>query len=496
MLTPRFELTQNDEEVTMIIHAPYANIKDAEVSVDGTDFLFSSTPYFLRLQLPGKIEENDLSSGSYDCDKGDFTFRFSKVNKGEHFENLEMITSLMAPPKNKSVLVIPNIEVIGNPSVTKADINETNDIGDFANNLPKDDSGENMPKLLNGPKYGFANRVSGALLAFEAAWLKEIIDLPNPDVTPEPERKALREQRESKDFSDEHYVADLMELRFTGPPLEFEAEWETLQKDQIAFSEAEVDLLKELPNKEYLLNNEDQKQLCFNLIDILYASCFNYRTTFGENNVESAWNINKLSSTLCWFQSFTSLEEVIRACIRRALCYPLYRHWEISVKVFEDVKGVLSLGKKYIIKRFCEIHSLFNTSHEPRYILNQLYIKDFLIWLQTLPECVIESLCSALNDIHPTKASMGFDLEELEVAARTIQEEDLIIENSIHNMAKKLEAMSANQSDSTQETLSSSSSSTDSSDTDSDTSSSSSSSSSSSTSLDSDDLNEPNEYNE
>jgi len=65
-----------------------------------------------RLQLPGKIEENDDLSSVYNCEKGDFTLCFSKVNKGEHFKNLEMITSLLAPPKNKST-VIPNIEVIG-----------------------------------------------------------------------------------------------------------------------------------------------------------------------------------------------------------------------------------------------------------------------------------------------------------------------------------------------------------------------------------------------
>lgn len=67
---------------------------------------------FCRLQLPGEIEENNSSSGSYDCEKGDFTLHFSKVNKGEHFENLDMITTLLAPPKKKST-VIPNIEVIG-----------------------------------------------------------------------------------------------------------------------------------------------------------------------------------------------------------------------------------------------------------------------------------------------------------------------------------------------------------------------------------------------
>lgn len=68
------------------------------------------------------------------------------------------------------------------------------------------------------------------------------------------------------------------------------------------FDEVEFDLLKELPNKEYLLEVEDIKKLCLNIVDILYASCYNHRTTLGENNVESGWTINKLSSTLCWFQ--------------------------------------------------------------------------------------------------------------------------------------------------------------------------------------------------
>jgi len=60
----------------------------------------------------GEIIENDSSSGSYDCEKGVFSLKFSKVNKGEYFENLDMITTLLAPPKSKST-IIPNIEVIG-----------------------------------------------------------------------------------------------------------------------------------------------------------------------------------------------------------------------------------------------------------------------------------------------------------------------------------------------------------------------------------------------
>lgn len=170
-------------------------------------------------------------------------------------------------------------------------------------------------------------------------------------------------------------MADLMQPEFESC-LTYIAEWDTLQEDKVAFNKSEIDLLKELPNKEHLLDAEDDKKLCLNLFDILYASCYNHRTTLGENTVESSWTINKLSSTLCWFQvclitsevfkhvfyrvcadkliliflsnifqTFNSIDEVIIACFRRSLCYPLFRNWKLSVKVLEDVKKVFGLGK-------------------------------------------------------------------------------------------------------------------------------------------------------
>lgn len=48
MLTPRFELTQTENEVVVTVHAPYANIKDTEVYVEDYDFRFYSSPYYLR----------------------------------------------------------------------------------------------------------------------------------------------------------------------------------------------------------------------------------------------------------------------------------------------------------------------------------------------------------------------------------------------------------------------------------------------------------------
>lgn len=112
----------------------------------------------------------------------------------------------------------------------------------------------------------------------------------------------MREKRELEDFKEEHYMADFMEDECIKPYITYVAEWDTLQKDDIVFNKTEIDLLKELPNKEYLLQAEDIQKLCLSLVDILYASCYNHRTTMGENTVESCWTINKLSSTLSWFQ--------------------------------------------------------------------------------------------------------------------------------------------------------------------------------------------------
>lgn len=124
----------------------------------------------------------------------------------------------------------------------------------------------------------------------------------------------MQEKREREDFSEDHYMADLMDGNDIDECLRYIAEWDTLQSNKIAFNKTETDLLKELPNKAYLLDAEDIQRLQFNLVDILFASCYNRRTTLGENTVESCWTINKLSSTLCWFRVRLPIDDV-HACL-------------------------------------------------------------------------------------------------------------------------------------------------------------------------------------
>lgn len=140
------------------------------------------------------------------------------------------------------------------------------------------------------------------MIKIQEPWLAEIIDLPQPDKTPAILRKSLREKHETKSFNDTHYVAEYLEPEQINEYINFEAEWDKLKSEEIAFSEEDVDLLKELPNKEYLLNEKEIRSITLGLVDILFGSCYNNRTTLGENTVESGWTIAKLSSTLSWFQ--------------------------------------------------------------------------------------------------------------------------------------------------------------------------------------------------
>ena len=115
--------------------------------------------------------------------------------------------------------------------------------------------------------------------------------------------------------------------------------------------------------------------------------------------VESAWTICKLSSTLSWLDVFHGgVHEVIYYSIRRALSFPLYRHWKLSLSVLQDTRDLFRLGKHVLVSSsrpvilhytgrrkllqcMLDVRNILN-SCEPYYILNDLYITDYTIWLQ------------------------------------------------------------------------------------------------------------------
>lgn len=151
-----------------------------------------------------------------------------------------------------------------------------------------------------------------------------VVDIPDPDNMDVSERRLSRIANEDAKFEDDHYLADLYENDYIDDVLlkfkpDFGVSMKTKQKSSTSseddeknenendgtvggeFTQRELDCLKSLPKRTYMLSKEQKFFAFAGLVDILYAYCYNLRVNLAEANVESAWTIVKLSSTLAWF---------------------------------------------------------------------------------------------------------------------------------------------------------------------------------------------------
>ena len=124
------------------------------------------------------------------------------------------------------------------------------------------------------------------------------------------------------------------------------------------------------------------------------------------------------------------ISDVIYCSMRRCLCFPLYRHWELVQAVLKDTKIIFKLGRSYhaalvvslpilctsnfnkfrcsevshltgrrkVLQCLLDIHQLLNSS-EPYYILNNLYITDYCVWLQHSSPQTLHSLAQELSQV-------------------------------------------------------------------------------------------------
>ncbi|XP_020023903.2 protein SHQ1 homolog [Castor canadensis] len=435
MLTPAFDLSQDSDFLTVAIRVPYARVSEFDVYFEGVDFKFYAKPYFLRLNLPGRVVENGSEQGSYDVDKGIFTIRLPKETPGQHFEGLNMLTALLAPRKPR--MAKPLVEEIGATEVSEEVAEDDDEEFDWEiEQTPYEEVSESS--LHPQCHYGFGNLRSGVVQQLQDE-LSEVLDVKDPDFTPAAERRQKRLAAELAKFDADHYLADFFDDEAIEQVLKYDPWWndtyskmmaslgENKKQDDnaalVCFSEEEKYQLRKFVNKSYLLDKNAHRQVYYSLIDILLAYCYEIRVTEGEQNVESAWNIRKLSPTLSWFETWTNVHEIVVSFGRRVLCYPLYRHFKLVMKAYRDTVKVLQLGKNAVLKCLLDIHKIFQ-ENDPAYILNDLYISDYCVWIQKTKSKKLTALAEALREISLTKAQLGLELEELEAAALLVQEEE------------------------------------------------------------------------
>lgn len=461
MLTPAFELHQEHSYLLLTIKAPYIKANDVEIYMEQNEFKFFVKPYFLRLYFPCEIIEDGREKAQYDISTGIFTIHIPKKNIGEEFPNLDMLTTLLAPKKKH--VTKPLIEVVctdDTPSgkTDNEDCLDDNNKHQEEKEEDEEDEDDDMcweveqevyqPKPLDGYSYGFASQTTGVFARLKDE-LFDVIDLPDPENTSPQERKMQRQHSENEKFDVEHYQADYLDDEYIQELIRYQTPWDVeykriidvyknssypetseiitpkgktslfAEETKVIFTDEENNKLLQLPNKEYLLSREEEHQVLLGLVDIIFAHAYDYRTTEGEHTSESAWTISKISSTLCWCDSFRSLQDVLVTNMRRCLCYPLYRHWRLIQAVLNDVQTIFLLGKRWLIKSLLDIQSLFQAD-ESKYILNELYISDLCVWIQKVKDKKILSLANKLRCMDIEKSSMDFNLLVIEEKASSM----------------------------------------------------------------------------
>ncbi|NWZ92481.1 SHQ1 protein, partial [Nesospiza acunhae] len=488
MITPAFELTQDPDFLTVKIRVPCARASEFDIYFEGEDFRFYAKPYFLRqvtkkvfksisffacrLTLPGRIVEDGREKASYNTDEGigTFTIQLPKEVPGQYFEGLDMLTSLLAPKKSRSAK--PLVEEMA----ASAELCEENE-EEFDWEMEQIPFEESPPPLQH--PYGFGNLRSGVFQRLQDE-LSDVIDIKDPDQTPAEERRRGRLAAEAAKFEPDHYLADFFEDEAIKHLLKYKPWWidahrkmtalqgESHQEHDspafVVFSEAEREQMRKFTNKSYLLDKRSRRHAYLGLIDILLAYCYEIRVNEGDKNVESSWNIRKLSATLCWLESFSSIHDVLVSFGRRVLCYPLYRHFELVTRAFSDTVMILQLGKAAVLKCLLDIHKIFMES-DPAYILNDLFITDYCIWIQKVKSKKLAALCESLQKTTLSKSHVGLELEELEAAAVLVQEEEKALK-AAGTVSKQQLLCSESETSDSEESSSTSSSETEGSDSD------------------------------
>ncbi|ORX55567.1 SHQ1-domain-containing protein [Hesseltinella vesiculosa] len=461
MITPTFKVEQDDNSVTVIINTPYVRAQDVDLHVHDNEFRFFLKPYFLRLYFPGRIVEDDDADAKYDPSSGEFTVRVSKENKGEHFADLDLLTKLLARRGESEAAQLtpkkPLIEVLSSESFDGSDDapskEELQEAENFNWELPQQVPADDEPILLHSSHYGFNAQYQGFFThVHETA--NDINDIQEPEKSTVESRKAARRDLENEKFDEDHYCMDFIQqgdiqyildyktlaakelkrvqrLAKAAPkPLiqEYDAvndinmdalSIQDPNESLLKFTEQEQKQMLALPKKEYLLSNE--KDTYLGLVDLLFAYCYNHRTSEGENTVESVWCIGKLSATLSCLEVFSTLKDVIVTGFRRSLAYPLYRNWALCEKVLLDVYILFKLGKRAILKALLEMKDLFD-HHDIYYIYSKIYLDDYCTWIQNANDHVLRTLAHELHHLKLNKEEAQWDLQELEEIAHQMQE--------------------------------------------------------------------------
>ncbi|EGV64151.1 hypothetical protein PSN45_003742 [Yamadazyma tenuis] len=413
MLTPFFTISQNDEFVFIevkITHVRF-NSTTIEMTVDGPVFIFSLSPYYLRLRLPHNCVDDERSHAEFDAKNDCVNIKIPKETKGQDFPDLDLTAKLLARTNElvsseniSSKSLIEEMDV-DNSITTKAALAEGEKF-DWEVSQQAPESSVVSPANM----YGFNNQYSN-IIGVSMSNGNDINELANPENTPESQRIMERLIKENIKFDPEYYAADFMMsqdvqqdekdfkslMEWKNPVSSRFLKWYKAQQAKpkeaqesvmgVEFSKEQQQKMLDLPKKTYLISSSYKPELYLLIVSLLFAYHFDLRETEGDHNIESAWTIGKivpqfgaLDSKIVVGDSDTPIRATIITCIRRSLCFPLHRNYDLTMKVWNDVYYNLRGGKRLVVESLLDLKELFRF-HDVYYVYDHIWLKDLVAWI-------------------------------------------------------------------------------------------------------------------
>ena len=190
MIRPIFNVSQDDNFIYIEAKIKYVKISDFEYFIEDNNFRFTLKPYYLNINLPGKLNsESKNNNFSYEPENQKLICKIEKLNLCENFPNLEFISTLYenkskgendkALSNNKSIFSKIEEKTANNDNdgilknnIEKIKINSNKELNDYLFNTYTDEKNKIKNKRNEGIeelkgiknideyKYGFNNNFS------------------------------------------------------------------------------------------------------------------------------------------------------------------------------------------------------------------------------------------------------------------------------------------------------------------------------------------------
>ncbi|KAK6457108.1 SHQ1 protein-domain-containing protein [Scheffersomyces xylosifermentans] len=492
MITPFFTINQDDEFIyieTKISHIRFS-AQNIEMIVENELFIFSLSPYYLRIRLPFPCIDDERSHAEYDSKAESVKIKIPKLNKGQFFPDLDLTTKLLARSTNYTAETALDESELREPLIEELDVdNNIAQIQTTPGKVQQDFAeGEKFnweiaqeaavdPSLNNNDgnikisaiKYGFNNQFD-SIVGVSVTNGNDINELGDPENTPVTDRIIERLIKENIKFDPEFYAADYIMEKYPSPdddksfkellewknPLTrqflkwYKAEQqlpleERTQIMPVEFTKDEQEKMIKLPRKSYLIEEAYKPQLYTLLVSLLFAYHFDLRETEGDHNIESAWTIGRLTPQIAFLDSQilaqatddNVLKATIITSIRRALSYPLHRNYNLTLKVWEDVYHNLRGGKRLVLKTLLDLKELFRY-HDVYYVYDKIWLEDYCAWLisDDFSEATLRTLAHDLRKeyINLQKTEVTFEKVDTDEAIDIDDENDNIVALNLHEI--------------------------------------------------------------